>query len=193
MTMTTILIAYATSEGQTRKIAEWLHERFRMAGHRVQTVDVAAAEQSRELGPVDAAVVAGSVHVGQHAPELVRFARERRVLLESVPNALLSVSLAAADPAKRADVDTYLKGFFDTAVWVPKAVVPVAGALRYSQYGFFKRLLVRWKAGQAGLPTDTSQDHELTDWSALGRFADAFLASIHADDEELEHIGGAPV
>jgi menaquinone-dependent protoporphyrinogen oxidase len=53
------------------------------------------------------------------------------------------------------------------------------GALCYRQYGFLKRLMmkriVRDKPGN--LSTDTSRDHEYTDWDEVKRFAEDFLAT----------------
>jgi len=37
-------------------------------------------------------------------------------------------------------------------------------------------MVMKWIAGKAGGSTDTSRDHEYTDWDALGRFAAEFAA-----------------
>jgi menaquinone-dependent protoporphyrinogen oxidase len=49
-------------------------------------------------------------------------------------------------------------------------VLPVAGALTYSKYNFFIKLIMKTMARRAGGPTDTSRDYEFTDWAALDRF-----------------------
>ena len=54
--------------------------------------------------------------------------------------------------------------------WRPARVLPVAGALAYSQYNFIIRFVMKRIARKAGAPTDTSRDHEFTDWSTLARF-----------------------
>jgi menaquinone-dependent protoporphyrinogen oxidase len=46
----------------------------------------------------------------------------------------------------------------------------VAGALAYSKYNFFIKLVMKAIARKAGGPTDTSRDYEFTDWPALDRF-----------------------
>ena len=45
------------------------------------------------------------------------------------------------------------------------------GKLAYTQYGFVKRWFMRRIAEREGGPTDTSRDHDLTDWPAVREFA----------------------
>lgn len=71
-----------------------------------------------------------------------------------------------------------LERFFRETEWRPTVSLPVAGALPYSKFGFFKRLLMkRVVAGQGG-PTDTTRDYVFTDWDALERFVEAFSREI---------------
>jgi menaquinone-dependent protoporphyrinogen oxidase len=46
-------------------------------------------------------------------------------------------------------------------------VEQVAGALRYTQYDFFKKFTLRMIAKRAGGSTDTSHDTEYTDWKQV--------------------------
>ena len=62
--------------------------------------------------------------------------------------------------------------------WNATHVHPVAGALLYRQYGVIVRLVMRFIARQTGATTDTSRDHEYTDWEALDRFADELAADV---------------
>ena len=57
---------------------------------------------------------------------------------------------------------------------------PVAGALLYRQYRPAIRLLMRIISMMAGGSTDTSRDHEYTDWKAVSRFADEIAADAAA-------------
>jgi menaquinone-dependent protoporphyrinogen oxidase len=59
-------------------------------------------------------------------------------------------------------------------------VHPVAGALLYRQYGAIVRLVMRFIAMQTGATTDTSRDHEYTNWEALDRFADELAADVES-------------
>ncbi|HSJ13546.1 MAG TPA: hypothetical protein VK939_03970, partial [Longimicrobiales bacterium] len=51
----------------------------------------------------------------------------------------------------------------------------VGGALRYSEYGVLKRLMMKHIARSHGLSGDTSRDHELTDWDRVRSFTRRLL------------------
>jgi menaquinone-dependent protoporphyrinogen oxidase len=54
----------------------------------------------------------------------------------------------------------------------------VAGALVYTKYDYFKRLVMKLIADRRGGDTDTSKDHEYTDWAALYRFGEGFVSGL---------------
>jgi menaquinone-dependent protoporphyrinogen oxidase len=53
-----------------------------------------------------------------------------------------------------------------------------AGALKYLEYDFFKRALMRQIARKEGASVDTSRDHEFTDWEALDAFVQEFADDV---------------
>ena len=74
--------------------------------------------------------------------------------------------------------------FIQDTGWRPAHVLPVAGALAYSQYNFIIRFVMKRIARKAGAPTDTSRDYEFTDWSTLDRFiTDVALAAAPSRQE----------
>ena len=173
--MAAILIAYASSAGQTEKIARYLAGRFERAGHEV----VLWRAGSRGAPPSPArfagAVVAGPAHAGRHPRALVRFVATNRPALTAIPAAFLSVSLSAAgrSPSDQAAARRLAESLLEKTGWRPRTVLSVAGAVRYSRYGPLKRLLLRAIVRRKGGPTD--RDTEFTDWPALDRFAADFL------------------
>jgi menaquinone-dependent protoporphyrinogen oxidase len=46
-----------------------------------------------------------------------------------------------------------------------------AGALAYTQYRWWLRWVMKQISRSQGRPTNTSRDHDLTDWGAVDRFA----------------------
>ena len=56
----------------------------------------------------------------------------------------------------------------------------MGGALPYSKYPAWKRLLMLAFVGLAGGDTDMSRDYEYTDWDGVDRFADAFARPLDA-------------
>ena len=180
-------VFYATREGQTRRIAEHLAAELRAHGVAVDVRDVAHS------GPVDwtaysATILAASVHRGHHEKEMLRFVREHRLHLERARAAFVSVSLSERGvedpnetPERRAqyakDVQRMLDDFVADTGWQPTFVKPVAGALLYSRYNLLVRFVMKRIARQAGASTDTSRDHEFTDWAALDVFVESLLQS----------------
>ena len=184
--MMKILIVYGTTEGQTRKIADFVAEHMRDRGETVTLVDSTDVPKGLEAGDHDAVVVAGSVHNGRHQASLFQFVRDNRPTLQRKPTAFLSVSLSMAseDAEDRLDAAACADRFIEAAGWQPTVTHLVAGALRYTQYDFFKSWILKMIASAKGASTDTSQDHEFTDWDDLKAFADAFLAAVAGHEDQ---------
>jgi menaquinone-dependent protoporphyrinogen oxidase len=172
---------FATSEGQTRRITDRIASDLRSAGVGVDVIDL---DRMRLVNWVDyaAACVLSSVHLGKHEPSAVEFARRHRSDLVRLSAAFVSVSLSEAgvEDLRRsesdrkqsaADVQDMIDRFVRETGWQPARVLPVAGALAYTRYNIFLRFVMKQIARKAGGPTDTSRDHELTDWAAVDRFA----------------------
>lgn len=170
-----ILIVYATTEGQTRRIARFALQRLADRGHAAELLHVVDA-QDLDWSRIDAAVLAGSVHMGRVQDELAAFAATRAADLNARPGLFLQVSLAAAgtDAEELADLDRIAKDFCDTAGWRPDRIVQVAGAFRFTQYDFFRRWAMRHIAAQKGETVDPGKDREYTDWDALGAVFDGW-------------------
>lgn len=179
--MQPILVAYATTEGQTRKVAEFIAERLRIRGHRVDLVDLATPAAQAVAGPYQAALLGGSVHQHSHQAALTHFARANREWLAAMPVGLFSVSLSAAlgDMDGQLDAQRGIDEFVAETGLQPRLTRRVAGALKYTQYDYLKRVVMRLIARQQGRSTDTSQDHEYTDWDDVESFVDEFLAEAH--------------
>ena len=92
--MPNVFITYGTTEGQTAKIAEFISDVLREQGHEVTTLDV---KETADALPdtYDGVIVGASIHMGKHDHHIVDFVRKHRALLDRVPAAFFSVSLAA--------------------------------------------------------------------------------------------------
>lgn len=176
--MAKLLIAYASQEGQTERIARRLAGALSAEGHRVTVAPYASVTTLAPSGePYDAVVVGASVHVGSFPAPLTRWVRDVLVpALGALPrptSAFFSVCLAAArcTASDVATVERYHRTFLDATGWSPPLVASFGGALRYRSYGFIQRQMMRMVARDAGLDQDTSVDHEYTDWDEVAAFA----------------------
>ncbi|WP_149586609.1 flavodoxin domain-containing protein [Tabrizicola flagellatus] len=174
-----ILIAYATTDGQTRKIARFAADRLAGQGHAVELLNLEDAE-GLDLARFDAAILAGSLHAGGYQKALTRFASAERVNLALMPTLFFSVSLSAAgqDAEDWAGLRKCLADFELETGWTPGRVEHVAGAFRFSEYDFFRAWAMRRIADMKGETVEPGKDKEYTDWAALGTTLDAWVANL---------------
>lgn len=180
--MASFLIVYGTGAGQTAKVATQLAETIEGRGHTVTTHDIERLPDGLSLGEFDAVLVGSSVHVSQHHEEIQSFVKTHREPLAVRPTAFFQLSLSSAtdDPERRAEAANYVDSFLEETDWQPDRIGLFGGALRYSKYGFLKRLLMKRIARDATGDVDTSTDHEYTDWDEVTAFADDFAAFVEA-------------
>ncbi|MBM19600.1 MAG: protoporphyrinogen oxidase [Stappia sp.] len=172
--MTHFLVVYATTEGQTGKIANRVASRLRACGGQVSLVDARAAA-ALELGTFDGAVLAASLHLGRHQKEMVDFIRLQRARLERVPTAFISVSLSAAGGSEDlANAEIAVEDLFDALDWEATSVHLAAGAVHDTRLNFLKRWVIHGILREKGIEPDPSGDMEFTDWPALDLFTDSF-------------------
>jgi menaquinone-dependent protoporphyrinogen oxidase len=178
--MARIVVVFGTTDGQTARIARHVADVLRSEQHSVDLYDTRAPVPADPFRGADAAVVAGSLRMGKFQRALVGFVRNHRTSLARIPTAFLAASLSAArdsEPARR-EVRKTIDRFVDETGFEPDIVLPVAGALLYSRYGFFTRLVMRLISKMAGGDTDTSRDYEYTDWNAVSDFARRFASRL---------------
>lgn len=187
--MKPIGVFYATREGQTRRVAEHIVTDLRAHGLEAELQDVRHLKPNLAFSDYSAALLAASVHTGNHEREMVQFVKQRGPQLQGMPAAFVSISLSEAgaervnaapeDRARSAaNVDDIVQKFFVETGWRPAAVKPVAGALRYSLYNPLIRFIMKRIARKEGADTDTSRDYEYTDWVELDRFVEGFASQL---------------
>jgi menaquinone-dependent protoporphyrinogen oxidase len=197
--MKPFLVLYATRDGHTRHVAEHVAAKIVARGYAAEVHDVGQVREPFDVDRFRGAIVAASVHNGEHESEMVAFVKRHRQALERVSAAFLSVSLQEAAveqtetaEAKReratAKVRERIASFLQATEWRPRRVEPVAGALLYSRHSAVSRFVMMLHAKRRGTSTDTSRDHEYTDWEALGRFVEEFVdQSCECDDRGATH------
>lgn len=73
-TVVKIYVPYATTEGPTAKIAEFIADVIRAHGHEAQTMDI---KRSDDAGPVgyDGVILGASIHMGKHDKSVSNYVR----------------------------------------------------------------------------------------------------------------------
>lgn len=171
-----ILIVHATKYGQTQKIAERIAAVCERHEFETTLVRAEEAELSQDLARYAGVILGAPVFLGSHPRPLRRYVERHRFALDHMPSAFYSVSGSAAsvELSAQADALRFLDEFLAVTHWHPTRTASFAGAINFTRYGWFMRWFMKRIAGQAGVSTDTSRDHEFTDWNAVERFATEF-------------------
>jgi menaquinone-dependent protoporphyrinogen oxidase len=177
--MTDFLILYASTHGHTAKIAERVAQTVRGADA-VAHVSDAKGAADLDLSDYDAVIVGASIHGGHHQREVCDWIKRRTSELRAMPSAFFSVCLTAADDTdeSRTTSRKYIDEFVEETGWTPDETVTFAGALQYREYDFATRLVMRLLMKHGHHETDTSRDHDYTDWGAVDRFGEECAAML---------------
>lgn len=175
--MAKIRIVFDTYDGQSELIAKTMGNVVNMLGHEASVENVEFVSGGIRKADCDAIILGGPLHAGSHSRQLKNFVEENHELLSSLPCGFFSVSLSAAGtPEQRRDALRCMDRFLKETNLQPLERVILAGAVKYREYGFLKRLLMRGIVRAAGGDTDTSTNHVYTKWPEVSQFVERFLA-----------------
>lgn len=176
------LIIFASSEGQTTKIAETLREELRNNKLPTDTYSLADHDADRiDIDQYDAVLIGSPLHYAEYDAKIQEFISENSAILQKLPSAFFSVSLGIrSDHVRdRREVVELTNQFFRECGFEPDMTTYFAGALKYSKYNWLKKRVMRWIANQSGeKDKDFSNDHEYTDWEAVSQFASEFAQAM---------------
>lgn len=174
-----VLVLYATVEGHSRKIADKVATQLENAGETVVLADVREPGFAVP-GRFDGVLLCAPVHMGRYPDPIIRFATDWKDALDAVPNAFVSVSLGinSDNEEERAEAEAYPAKLEKKTGFRPRRIHNAAGALKFLEYDFFKRIVMRRIAEKEGGPVDTSMDFEFTDWDALEAFVAEFAKEV---------------
>jgi menaquinone-dependent protoporphyrinogen oxidase len=175
-----ILILYATLEGQTEKVAERMAQVLRNKGHRVTSRSAEHLPDDFNLDSFEAAILGGSIHMGRYPKFLKKFVSQHLDWLNSNITALFTVCMAinSQEAKSRQEAQSYEAHFIKETNWHPVLSATFAGAVKYTQYNVITRFIMKMISKREGGSTDTSHDHEYTDWDAVERFAEQFAEKV---------------
>jgi len=170
--MSSILIVFASHHGQTRKVAVRLGEHLRALGHDVDLANLAdGLIETPSPEGYDVVVLGSRIEISRCAPSLGAYVIDHRAALGEIPTVLFTVSMSAASTDKGPDPQGYLAKICTDLGWTPSLRKAIAGGLKYREYGLVTRFIMKMISRRTGRTTDTSKNHELTDWEGVRRFA----------------------
>ncbi|MDR3410318.1 MAG: menaquinone-dependent protoporphyrinogen IX dehydrogenase [Formivibrio sp.] len=174
--MSVVLLLYASREGQTRRICECMAEVVRSQGLDAQVRSLSDPDIAYALAQCERLIVGASIHYGRLPPTLYRFIAENHERIEALSGAFFCVNLTARKPGKDTpEGSAYVRTFLRKSPWKPARMAVFAGALYYTRYVWYDRMMIRLIMWITGGPTDVHQDVEFTDWERVRKVALAWV------------------
>lgn len=177
--MARVLVLYASKTGQTAKIAERMAQQVRDKGHNVDCLEVGRLPHDFNLDAYDRMLIGAPIRMMKFPRPVARFVRRNRETLVAHKAGFFAVCMAAAasNPDTRKDLEKWVRSFISETGWQPAKLGVFAGALMYTKYDFITRMIMKKISQTEGRSTDTSRDHEYTDWEEVTKFTNEFLES----------------
>ncbi len=170
------LIIYSSLYGQTEKISHRIANVIRSPGHEVTLMSVDAAMHLESVLSYDQVILGSPIYAENHSREIGELIDQHRAGLANINTGFFSVSLSAAGTGKQKREATDCRDrFLEELMWRPQRREIFAGGLPYRRYNFFVRMMMKWVVWRSGGDTDSSINHEYTDWTRVETFAREFI------------------
>ena len=184
-----ILIVYGTTHGQTAAIAAFIQLTLEQRGCQVVVSNV-KEPPTPPLDQFDGIIVGASIIARGHQPAVASFIGDHLNALNAMPSAFFSVSASAGSSreAGRAAARRLCDAFLTDTGFRPDIAACIAGAIKYTKYNFLLRWYMKKASRRHGGPTDTSRDHEYTDWMQVRDFAQQFAELVAREHDEVPEV-----
>lgn len=170
-----VLVVYATVEGQSRKIAEFAADFAKDAGHETVLFDASDEFEDVSFDGVDKVVLVAPVHERRHPKHFEVLLSGQKEALTKRPTCMLSVSLSAAFPAGMEEAQDYLDEMKLRTGFEPGMEMLVPGAVRQMSYDYYESQVLRHIVLRDRDYDANKGDKEFTDWEALRKTLTKFL------------------
>lgn len=170
-----VLVAFGTIEGQTRKIAEAVAGQVRELGYEIELFDTADRIGEAPFEGVEAVFLAASVHERRHPKAFEVFVSGHQRQLAEVPVMFLSVSMNAAFDEFRKEAQGYVDDICKRTGFTPDETMLVEGAIRPESYDYYAAQVLRHVVLKGKDVDPMVETVEFTDWNALRKGVARFL------------------
>jgi menaquinone-dependent protoporphyrinogen oxidase len=185
------IIIYHTKYGQTEKIAKRISQVIESRQVATEVFSMSELNSGISFEEFDLVLIGAPIYLGDHSKKVARLIKKNLDVLNNRPSAFFSVSLSAGgNENQRNDAAGCVNKFLEKTQWKPNFTELFGGGLPYRKYNWFIRMLMKWISGRAGGSTDTSINHEYTDWQQVDAFANKLLEKISAAafDTKSAHV-----
>jgi menaquinone-dependent protoporphyrinogen oxidase len=175
-----VAIVYGSKFGQTGKVATRIADELALRHIVVDLVRGNALPRGFRVDRYDGVVIGASMIISGYQAYIRTFVRTHGPVLNRMPSAFVAVSGSAGshNASERDEAVRIARTFCAECGWRPTVIESVAGAIAFTKYNFLVRMAMKRIARLEGVSTDTSRDHEYTDWAQVERFAERFAALV---------------
>lgn len=168
-------IIYATVDGQTLKICNYIIDLMRQKEKKVELYSI--DDFNANISDYDILIIGASIRYGVHNEKINAFILENKEALNKIKTAFFSVNLVARKPDKNLpDTNPYLVKFIKKIDWRPDVLDVFAGKLDYKSYPFWDRIMIKLIMKMTKGPTKTDEPIEYTDWKRVEEFTFKIVA-----------------
>ena len=179
MMVPSVLLLYATHDGQARLIASRIAGVLGRQGLQVAQHDLADTLPALQLAEAGAVGLVLAVRYGRHLPQARRFLAANHASLQACRLVVVSVNLTARKPGRTGVAgNVYLRRLLAHYRLHPAEALAVAGRLDYPRYTWLDRQMIRLIMRVSGGPTDPAASIEYTDWAAVDGLAGRMAALV---------------
>jgi menaquinone-dependent protoporphyrinogen oxidase len=169
--MATILVSYATKQGSTAEVADFVAKRLETHG---ATVDVRRAREVRDLSGYDAVVLGAPLYMGRWHGDARGFVRRRRKALATMPFAVFALGPVSSKEEDMIGARKQLDG----ALARVRDVTPLA-------VGLFAGVI---EPAKLRFPFNKMPAGDWRDWDAIGAWADEVARAFELPTLELVEV-----
>jgi menaquinone-dependent protoporphyrinogen oxidase len=174
--MSKVLVVYGSKEGQTKNIAQFIARELESRKHKVDLLNTNKVPQELSIQSYDGVIAGAPLHLSNYPRHFRKFVSKYSGVLSLVQTSFFTVCLGVLENSKKTDADLkhIAEKLFIHSRWLPTKHETFAGAIRFSQYNWLTRLIMKRKAEKAGAKVDVHKDIEYTDWNKVRAFTEDF-------------------
>lgn len=175
-------LLFASPYGQTKRIADFLaHQALNKDNWNVAVTEITKDNKDMVIpSDTDAVIVGCPVYFNHHDANVISVVKKNNAFLSTIPSAFFQVCGNSSVKEDSNAAVAWSESFLKQTAWTPMVVRRFAGATWYTKYPFPTRLMMRAICWWMGTSTDTSKDHDYTNWNGVELFGDVFASAAQA-------------
>ena len=182
--MNTHLILYNSHYGQTKKICNVIVAQMNRQKLVCDIKNIETTDKNFNLSYYQSILFAMPVYYGKHNKKMIAFINSKSSELKTKITGLFSINLTARKQNKNTpETNPYMKKLLQQLNFKPDHIGVMAGALKYPEYPWYDRFIIRIIMKMTKGPTNLHVSKEFTDWMQVEAFASHYIKKLLSTDK----------